>query len=64
MHCPRDITNAHSQKKKKELKKSRYSDLFLKTAILTPPRQHQKSSFSESDASKKRTVPLSPDQRS
>jgi hypothetical protein len=40
--------------KKKE--KSRFSDLFPRAATLTPPRQHQKSSFSKSDASKKETV--------
>jgi hypothetical protein len=33
-----------------------YSDKFLVTATLTPPRQHQKSNISKSEASKKETV--------
>jgi hypothetical protein len=45
--------------KKKELQKmkmARYSDKFLIAATLTPPRQHQKSNISKSDASKKEIV--------
>jgi hypothetical protein len=48
-----------TKKRKKNYKKkekSHYSDLFFKTALLTPPRQHQKFSFSKSDVSKKGTV--------
>jgi hypothetical protein len=37
-------------------KKSRYNDLFLEAAVQPPPRQHQKYSFSKSDASKKETL--------
>jgi hypothetical protein len=37
-------------------KMSRYSDLFHVAAAQPPPRQHQKFSFSKSDASKKETV--------
>jgi hypothetical protein len=58
-HCPSDITDAHSPKHKEELQKkekSRYSNLFLETTALTPPKQHQKFNFSKSDASKKETV--------
>ena len=43
-------------KKKNYEKKSRYSDLFLVTADLTPPKQYKKSSFSRSDVSKKGTM--------
>jgi hypothetical protein len=49
----------HTLKKKKKItkkEKSRYSDLFIETTVLTPSRQYQKSSFSKSDISKKRTV--------
>jgi hypothetical protein len=49
----------HTAKKKKEelLKKSHHHiDLFPETMVLTPPGQHQKSSFSKSNASKKGTV--------
>jgi hypothetical protein len=47
----------HTAKKKNYKKeKSRYSDLFLRTVVLIPSRQHQKSSSSKSDASKKETV--------
>jgi hypothetical protein len=42
--------------KKKEKEKSRYRDRKLETGTLTPPRQHQKISFSIRDASKKETV--------
>jgi hypothetical protein len=51
------ITDAQPNKREKNYKKekSRYSDQFLEIAIQTPPRQHQKSSFSINDASKKRT---------
>jgi hypothetical protein len=48
----------HIAKKKKNYKKeenSRYINLFLEKAVLTPPRQHQKRSFYKSDASKKET---------
>jgi hypothetical protein len=38
---------------KRNRKKSRYNDLFLKTTTLTPPKQ--KFNFSKSDASKKGT---------
>jgi hypothetical protein len=34
----------------------RYNDLFLETTVLTPPRAHQKSTFSKYDASKKGTM--------
>jgi hypothetical protein len=46
------------KKIKEELqkRKSRYSDLFLVTAAQTPPRQHQKFSISNSNASKKETM--------
>jgi hypothetical protein len=40
---------------KRNRKKSRYNDLFLKTTALTPPKQHPKFNFSKSDASKKGT---------
>jgi hypothetical protein len=43
-------------KRNTEKEKSRYRDRKLETATLTPPRQHQKISFSISDASKKGTV--------
>jgi hypothetical protein len=43
-------------KEKLQKEKSRQSGLFLRTAVLTPPRQHQKSSFSKNDAFKKGTV--------
>jgi hypothetical protein len=49
----------HTAKKGKrntEKEKSRYRDQKLETATLTPPRQHQKTNFSISDASKKKTV--------
>jgi hypothetical protein len=51
----------HTAKKKgkrnTEKESSRYREIEnLKTATLTPPRQHQKISFSISDASKKETV--------
>jgi hypothetical protein len=46
----------HTAKKKYKKEKSRSSDLFPETAALTPSRQHQKSSFSKSDVSKKGTV--------
>jgi hypothetical protein len=36
-----------------KMKKSCYRDLFLVVAVQTPPRQHHKSSISNSDASKK-----------
>jgi hypothetical protein len=47
-----------AKKKEKELRKekSRCSELFLVAAVLTQPIQHQKSSFSKSDASKKEMV--------
>jgi hypothetical protein len=53
MYCPISLTDAQSQKRKKNYKKekSRYSNLFLKIAVLAPPRQHQKFSPSKSDAS-------------
>jgi hypothetical protein len=43
-------------KKNYKQEKSRFSGQFLVAAPLTPPIQHQKSSFSKSDASKKETV--------
>jgi hypothetical protein len=50
----------HTAKKKgkrnTEKEKSRYRDRKLETSTLTPPRQHQKISFSISDASKKGIV--------
>jgi hypothetical protein len=54
-HCHSGTTDAHSQKTNTK-KKSRYINLFLETTALTPPRQHQKFSFSKNDASKKETV--------
>jgi hypothetical protein len=49
--------DAHNQKEEElQKKKSHYSDLFLIAAIQTPPRQHQKSSFSNRDALKKETL--------
>jgi hypothetical protein len=49
----------HRAKKKKNYKKekSRYIDKFPFAAVLTPPKPHQKSNFSKSDASKKETMP-------
>jgi hypothetical protein len=56
-HYISSITDAHNQKRKKNyIEISCYSDIFLETAALTPPRQHQKSSFSKSDAFKKGIV--------
>jgi hypothetical protein len=49
----------HTTKKERRIikkEKSRHGDLFPETTVLTPPRQHQKSSFSESNTSKKGTV--------
>jgi hypothetical protein len=57
--CPNGIKDAHNQKKGKintKKEKSRYRDRKLETAILTLPRQHQKISFSISNASKKEIV--------
>jgi hypothetical protein len=47
-----------TEKRKKNYKKekSRYSDLFPEITALTPPGQHQKASFSKSEASKKGIV--------
>jgi hypothetical protein len=57
--------DAHNQKKKNYKKeKSRYNDLFLVAAVQTPPRQHQKSSFSNSEAFNNAQAPSSPDHRS
>jgi hypothetical protein len=59
-----------AKKKEKEIQKkekSRYRDRKLETTTLTPPRQHQKISFSISDASKKENSAQtlsSPDHRS
>jgi hypothetical protein len=57
---PNGIKDAHSRKEKEkrniEKEKSRYRDRKLEKATLTPPRQHQKISFSTSDASKKETM--------
>jgi hypothetical protein len=47
---------ANKRKKNYKNKKSRYNDQFLVTAVLTPPKQHQKFSFSKSDASRKKAV--------
>jgi hypothetical protein len=55
-HFPSGITDAHSWKKEELQKKSYYIDIFLETTVLTPPRQHQKSSFTKSDASKNKTM--------
>jgi hypothetical protein len=57
-HCPSGIIDAHNPKKRRITikEKSRYSDLFLLAVVLTPPRKHQKSSFSKSDDSKKKTM--------
>jgi hypothetical protein len=49
--------DAQSQKKNYKKEKSRYSDKFLVATVLTPPKPHQKSNFSKSDASKKETMP-------
>jgi hypothetical protein len=60
-------TQPKKGKRNTEKEKSRYRDRKLETATLTPPRQHQKISFSISDASKKETVHKtlpSPDHRS
>jgi hypothetical protein len=48
----------HTAKNERNItkKKSRYIDQKPETAALTPPRQHQKISFSISDVSKKETV--------
>jgi hypothetical protein len=47
----------HKTKKKNYKKeKSRYRDPKLETTTLAPPKQHQKISFSISDASKKKIV--------
>jgi hypothetical protein len=57
IQCPSINTGAQSQKNKNYIKeKSRYNDQFLVAAALTPPIQHQKSSFSKSDTSKKEMV--------
>jgi hypothetical protein len=45
----------HTAKKRNVIKKSCYSDQFLREATLTPPKQHQKSNFSKRDAFKKET---------
>ena len=50
MHTPK------KRNKKYVKEKSCYSDPLLEIAVLTPPRKHQKSSFSISDAFKKETV--------
>jgi hypothetical protein len=56
-YCPSGITDVHSQQRKKNYKnKFRYSDLFLKTSVLTPLRQHQESSFFKTDLFKKGTM--------
>jgi hypothetical protein len=56
--CPSDNGDAHIQQREEELqkKKSRYSDMFLVIAALTPSRQHQKSNIFKSDTSNKGTV--------
>jgi hypothetical protein len=43
-HCPSGFTDAHSQQRKKNYRKEKscYSNLFLRAAVLTPPRQYQK----------------------
>jgi hypothetical protein len=46
----------HTEKKEYKKEKSRYSDQIIIAAVLTSPRQRQKSSISKSDASKKKTV--------
>jgi hypothetical protein len=58
MQCPNGIADAHIQKQEKNYRKenSRYSELFFVAAVQPPPRQHQKSSFSNSDVSKKETM--------
>jgi hypothetical protein len=47
-----------AKKTEKELqnRKALYSDIFLVAATQTPPIQHQKFSFTNSDTSKKETV--------
>jgi hypothetical protein len=52
------VLRMHTTKKKKNYikEKSCYSDLILVAAVQTPPRQPQKFSFSNSNASKKETV--------
>jgi hypothetical protein len=46
----------HTVKKDELQKKICYRDRKLETTTLTPPRQHQKISFSISDVSKKETM--------
>jgi hypothetical protein len=53
---PEQYYGCTQPKEKKIQKKSRYSDQFLGVPTLTPPRQHQMSSFSKSGASKKEAV--------
>jgi hypothetical protein len=53
MHFPNGITDADNQKEKSSRnEKSCHSDLFPVAVVQTPSRQHQKSNFSNSDASK------------
>jgi hypothetical protein len=56
--CPCDIADVHNQIKEEIIKKkSYYSDQFLVVIVVqTLLGQHQKSSFSNSDASKKETM--------
>jgi hypothetical protein len=49
----------HTSNTKKTISKKEYpcySDLFLQTTVLTPAKQHQKSSFSKNYVFKKGTV--------
>jgi hypothetical protein len=48
----------HTTKKIKIIIKenSYYSDLFFEASVLTPPKQHQKSSSSKKDAFKKKIM--------
>jgi hypothetical protein len=46
----------HTSKRRRITEKIVYSDLIVLAVVQTPPRQHQKSSFSNSNASKKETI--------
>jgi hypothetical protein len=54
-YCSSGITDAHNQKIKKNYKEKKVP-LQYSIPTLTPPRQHHKSNFFKSDASKKEIV--------
>jgi hypothetical protein len=58
MHTTKNRRRRRRRRRRRtiEKEKSCYSKKFLVSAALTPPRQHQKSSISKSDASKKEIV--------